>query len=119
MQQIELKRKQRLLCYNEPWGFSYKGGNNSPLIVTEVKMVIFKIFLVKKLILFNQIKKDSPADGKLKIDDEIIQIGSKTDMASVMSIDDLNDLIDNNLSLKLTLKIKRFFYFSRKKIINN
>jgi hypothetical protein len=40
-------------------------------------------------------------------------------MASVMSIDDLNDLIDNNLSLKLTLKIKRFFYFSRKKIINN
>jgi hypothetical protein len=53
MQQIELKRKQRLLCYNEPWGFSYKGGNNSPLIVTEVKMVIFKIFLVKKLILFN------------------------------------------------------------------
>jgi len=42
MHQIELRRKPRSSDYNEPWGFSYKGGNNSPLIVTEVT---FKICL--------------------------------------------------------------------------
>ena len=56
----------------------------------------------------NQVKKGNLADGKLEIGDEIVYINNESYIASELSHKCLNDLIDNNFSLKLILIIKKY-----------